>query len=68
MRHPIPLLEIDRVQRGAESGPMTGGPTELVQARGLQRVVRQADNRAAVEILHGRLILKAAPFQQQHLL
>src|SRR5213593_494943 len=46
---------------------MSGGAAEVMQARGLERLVRQTDAVNAVEVLHPRLVVDAAAFEQQDL-
>src|SRR2546429_477694 len=48
VRNPCPLFEVDRIQGGAEPRPMSGGAAEVMQARGLERIVRQTDALTAV--------------------
>ena len=47
---------------------MPRGAAEVMQPRGLERIVREADDLAAVEVLHRRLVLETAAFQQQDLM
>src|SRR5437870_2415296 len=51
VRNPCPLFKVDRIQGGAEPRPMSGGAAEVMQARGLERIVRQTDALTAVEVL-----------------
>src|SRR5437879_842595 len=67
VRNPCPLFEVDRIQGGAEPRPMSGGAAEVMQARGLERIVRQTDALTAVEVLHRRLVVETAAFEQQDL-
>src|SRR5437867_4953280 len=46
---------------------MSGGAAEVVQARGLERIVRQTDALTAVQVLHRRLVVETAAFEQQDL-
>src|SRR6058998_2795013 len=46
---------------------MSGGAAEVMQARGLERIVRQTDALTAVEVLHRRLVVETAAFEQQDL-
>src|SRR5437773_6528718 len=65
--NPCPLFEVDRIQGGAEPRPMSGGAAEVMQARGLERIVRQTDAPPAVAALHRRLVVETAAFEQQAL-
>src|SRR5437867_1867747 len=65
--NPCPLFEVDRIQGGAEPRPMSGGAAEVMQARRLERIVRQTDALTAVEVLHRRLVVETAAFEQQDL-
>src|SRR6266516_1712930 len=65
--NPCPLFKVDRIQGGAEPRPMSGGAAEVMQARGLERIVRQTDALTAVEVLHRRLVVETAAFEQQDL-
>src|SRR3989449_1553586 len=67
VRNPCPLFKVDRIQGGAEPRPMSGGAAEVMQARGLERIVRQTDALTAVEVLHRRLVVETAAFEQQDL-
>src|SRR5436309_12883428 len=67
VRNPFPLFEVDRIQGGAEPRPMSGGAAEVMQARGLERIVRQTDALTAVQVLRRRLVVKTAAFEQQAL-
>src|SRR5438093_12468356 len=46
---------------------MSGGAAEVMQARGLERIVRQTDALTAVQVLHRRLVVETATFEQQDL-
>src|SRR5213592_3990441 len=46
---------------------MSGGAAEVMQARGLERIVRQIDALTAVQVLHRRLVVKTTAFEQQDL-
>src|SRR3989449_2961365 len=67
VRNPCPLFKVDRIQGGAEPRPMSGGAAEVMQARGLERIVRQTDALTAVQVLHRRLVVETAAFEQQDL-
>src|SRR5260221_13810618 len=49
------------------AGPMTRRAAEVMQARGLERKVRQPHDLPAIQVLHGRLVLETAALQEQHL-
>ena len=66
MRHPIALLEIDRIVRRTEAGPVIGGAAEVMKRRRLQRKVRLPYYLAAIQILHLLLELEAAALEQQN--
>src|SRR3989441_5187395 len=65
--NPCPLFEVDRIQGGTEPRPMSGGAAEVMQARGLERIVRQTDALTVVQVLHRRLVVETAAFEQQDL-
>src|SRR6266853_1357464 len=44
---------------------MSGGAAEVMQARGLERIVRQTDALTPVQVLHRRLVVETASFEQQ---
>src|SRR5436309_6962058 len=46
---------------------MSGGAAEVMQARRLERIVRQTDALTAVQVLHRRLVVETAAFEQQDL-
>ena len=66
VRNPRSLLEVEWIQSRAEARPVSRGPTEVVQSRRIQRVIRQARDRTAIEILHRLLECEAAALEQEH--
>ncbi len=59
VRHPGSSLEIDRIIRRAETGPVAGGAAEVMKSRRLQRIIGLPDDLAAIEILHLRLEIES---------
>src|SRR4051812_38939111 len=67
VRYPIALLEIDVIVRRAETGPVIGGATEVVERSGLQWKIRLSNNLAAIQILHLLLELESPALEEQNL-
>src|ERR1041385_5835427 len=65
--NPCPLFKVDRIQGGAEPRPVSGGAAEVMQARGLEGIVRQTDALTAVQVLHRRLVVETTAFEQEDL-
>src|SRR5205814_9341561 len=68
VRDPLTRREIDRIERRTETGPVSRGAAEVVQARGLKGEVRQTHDLAAIELLHPRVVVEAARLQEEHAL
>src|SRR5436189_1932542 len=67
VRHPVALLEIDRLVGGAPAGPVSGAAAKVVERRGLEWIVRLADYLTAIELLHLRIEVESTALEQQHL-
>ena len=65
--HPLPRLEIERIERPAAPRPMVGRAAEEAQPRGIEIEIGQADVRALVKLLDPLLELEPAALEHADL-